>query len=105
MLTGMRHGTRKRQRYDPLAPIREACWLVVLDRLRTALETRKLPPGTDLRAVLTTAHAERIAAGWACETDGRFGFFFCHQDGVRVMVGIHRVEPGKLPPAHKTPDY
>ncbi|HEY4215192.1 MAG TPA: hypothetical protein VGM84_27215 [Steroidobacteraceae bacterium] len=68
------------------------------------LESTELPPHTDLRAVIAGAHAERTAAGWLCETDGRFGFFFCHREGSRLKIAIHRLKPGTESPGHKTPE-
>jgi hypothetical protein len=49
----MRHTSRRRQSYDPLAPIDAATWLVVRDQMSFVLECTELAYKSDLRAVLT----------------------------------------------------
>ena len=100
----MPYRRRKRRNPDPLTPIDQPCWLVVVNQSGEILESSELPPQTDLKVVMTRVHAERIAAGWLCETDGRFGFFFCNRGPARLKVAIHRLKPGTDPPSHKTPD-
>jgi hypothetical protein len=52
----------------------------------------------DPRPVLTAAREARSAAGWACgEVPERCAGFHCSRDGVRIYVGIERVEPGPGP--------
>jgi hypothetical protein len=72
----VRHTSRKRSSHDPLARVRAPTWLVVRDRANTVLESTKLAPATDLRAVLTKARDARIAAGVADDIGRACGFFF-----------------------------
>jgi hypothetical protein len=95
----MRHTSRKRSSHDPLARVCAPTWLVVRDRVNTVLESTKLAPGTDLRAVLTQARDGRIAAGWVADDIGpACGFFFAIRSGERVRVAVERAPP-RNPPA------
>jgi hypothetical protein len=92
---------RRRQRYDPLQPIAQTCWLVVRDRHRHAVEVRAIPAGTDLHATLNGARDERIAVGWSCTEIGRSqGFIFCERAGERLQIVIERFHPDDPVPAH-----
>ena len=87
---------RRRSYEDPLPKLRHPTWLVVEDMLGRPLEVTQLEPSTDLRAMVNTARDKRMAEGWQCDEIGRHSSgFFCTKDGVRVLVGIKRVEPGK----------
>jgi hypothetical protein len=99
MLALMQHGTRKRGRHNFFARTDEPRWLVVQDRCSRPISSTCLPPGSDLRAALDDAVAQRKADGWTIEDhDGRWlwGGFFCHRDGERVSVLLVAVDPGKL---------
>ena len=86
---------RRRSHEDPLAKLRHPTWLVVEDMLGRPLEITPLAPYADLRAIVNTARERRIAEGWQCDEIGRHSSgFFCIRDGVRLLVHIHRVEPG-----------
>jgi hypothetical protein len=91
----MQHGTRKRGRFDFLAPTDQPRWLVVEDRCSRVIEYSRIEPRTDLRAALEQAVAQRKADGWAVEHVGRWlwGGFFCSKDGERVCVLLAAVEP------------
>jgi hypothetical protein len=93
---------RRRQVVDPLLSLPVATWLVTRDRVGAVSESRLLPPGTALRAVLVAARDARIAAGWAVTDIGRAcSVVFCDRDGVRVEIGIQRVDPaGPAPRGH-----
>jgi hypothetical protein len=85
---------RRRQRYDPLQPIAQVCWLVVRDRHRRVVEVREIPAAADLRVVLNCARDERIAADWICAQIGRSqGFCFCERAGERFQIAIERFHP------------
>lgn len=48
----------------------------------------------NLRATLNAAREACIAAEWQCDVIGRHDSgLFCNKDGVRMLVGINRVEP------------
>jgi hypothetical protein len=92
----MQHGTRKRARYDFLAPSDKPRWLVVQDRSSQVIAATCLRPGTNLRAVLDDAVAQRKADGWNVEGhDGqwRWSGFFCHRDGQRISVTLVALDP------------
>jgi hypothetical protein len=92
----MQHGTRKRGRYDFLATSDKPRWLVVQDRCSRVIDITYLPPGTNLRAALDNAVAQRKSDGWNVEGhDGRWRWsgFFCHRDGERVSVLLMAVGP------------
>ena len=94
----MQHGTRKRGRYDFLAPTDKPRWLVVQDRWSQVIVATYLSPGANLRAVLDDAVAQRRADGWIVEGhDGRWLWpgFFCHRDGKRISVSLVAVDPAK----------
>jgi hypothetical protein len=88
----MRHTSRKRSSPDPLAPVNAATWLVVRDEINAVLESTKLAPGTNLRALLT--RDARIADGWAADNIGpACGFFFASREAKRVRVAVERAPP------------
>jgi hypothetical protein len=89
---------RKRSVYDPLEPTKEPRWYEVTDRHGRLLESRPLPPGTDLKRVFVAAMLEHIDAGWKLREFGsRSGVFFCERHPDRRQVAIVAVEPGKHP--------
>jgi hypothetical protein len=88
--------SRRRSYEDPLAKLRDPTWLVTEDMLGRPLEVTPLEPYADLRAIVNTARDKRMAEGWECDEIGRHSSgFFCKKDGVRQLVGVKRVEPGK----------
>jgi hypothetical protein len=95
----------RRTRYDPLQPLPCPTWLVTRDKHRCPLESREITAGADLRAVLHSARADRIAAGWVCDDIGRScGFFFAEREGERLQISIERYDSaGPGPPSHCDP--
>jgi hypothetical protein len=90
---------RRRQFVDPLLPLPMATWLVTKDHVGTVLESRQLPPGKDLRAVMVEARDARIADGWAVTDLGSAcSVVFCDRDGERLEIGIQRRDPAGPPP-------
>lgn len=98
-------GMVRRNRPDPLQPLPVSTWLVVRDKHRSALESREIARGADLRAILQAARSERIAAGWTCTSIGSSdGCFFAERPGERVQVGIETNDPaGPGAPWHCDP--
>ena len=85
----MQHGTRKRQRFDPLATVNEPRYLVVRDRCSRLIACSRLAPGTNLRAALQTAATLRAVDGWIVEPISYVAaLFFCSRDDERVSVSI-----------------
>lgn len=95
----------RRTRYDPLQRLQRPTWLVLRNSHRQPLEWLEIAPGSDLRAILQGARAERIAAGWTCTEIGpRESVFMAERDGERVEVGIERYDPaGPGHPGHSEP--
>ena len=90
----MRHTSRKRSRYDPLRPLNEPTWLVVRSQTGFVLDSHKLAPGADLRAILMAARDTRIARGWMADDIGVCcSFFFSRLGSERVITGIERIPP------------
>jgi hypothetical protein len=95
MHRAMLRAMRRRTLPEPLKPTNAPTWLVVRDGLNHLVESRQLPPGTELRAVLVATREQRIAAGWSADEIGRtVSFFFCARDGERHMVSIEYRQPG-----------
>ena len=71
--------------------------IVARNALSEVVESRALPPGADLRAVLVGEREARLAASWACEGIGPTGAcFFCTRDGARQLVAIERRAPPRV---------
>lgn len=86
--------TSRRSSYDPLATRDQPRWLVTLTMFREPLNTREIPPGADLRAVMHEARTAMLADGWQPESDGYYGFFFARRGDERVEVGLQSIPPG-----------
>jgi hypothetical protein len=84
---------KSRYNHNAFRPVDAATWLVVRDRCSLLLEYRPLAPNADLRAVLNSERAKRVAAGWVADEIGIGCYFFCSKDGVRVFVGIAHQNP------------
>jgi hypothetical protein len=85
----------RRSIYDPLQATREMRWYEVTDRHGRLLETRPLPPGTDIKRTFVAAMLEHIDAGWQLsEFSSRSGAFFCDRGNDRRQVLIVAAEPG-----------
>jgi hypothetical protein len=90
----MQHGTRKRQRFDPLATVREKRYLVVRDRTSQLIAYSILAPGSNLRAALEDAASARAADGWTVEKINFIAaLFFCSRQKERLSVSIVAVDP------------
>jgi hypothetical protein len=110
----MQHGTRKRQRFDPLATVREKRYLVVRDRTSQLIACSILDPGTNLRAALEDAASARAADGWTVEKINYIAaLFFCSRRSERLSVSIVAVNPAAnaavtssadVSDAHRSPD-
>jgi hypothetical protein len=91
----------RRNRPEPLQPLRQPTWLVVRNKHRAPLESREIAAGVDLRAILEAARSERIAAGWTCDEIGpACGFFFAERADERLQVSIERYDPDG--PGHRS---
>ena len=93
----MRHAAGMRSRKgtrDSLTAVAACRWLVVRDRYSVVLESLKLRPATDLRAVMLDERERRVRDGWtAGEVPRNCGFFFCERGAERVCVAIECFEP------------
>jgi hypothetical protein len=90
MLTDM---IRRRDPYNPLGKFSKPRWLIVWDMQFNVLDSTELAPYTDLAEVMRGAAQRRRDEGWCVESDARFGSFFCHRDGMRVLVAISAADP------------
>jgi hypothetical protein len=78
-----------------LVIVNEPRWYEVKDRHGRVLESRLLPPGTDLRRALIAAILEHIDSGWNLgEFVARSGTFFCTRCTEWRMVSITPTAPG-----------
>jgi hypothetical protein len=84
---------RRRDPYNPLAASPKPRWLIVWDMQFNLLDSTELAPFCDLVAVMERAAQQRRDAGWCVESDARFGSFFCHRAGVRLLVAISPADP------------
>jgi hypothetical protein len=86
---------RRREPYNPLSKSPKPRWLIVWDMQFNVLDSTELAPYTDLAAVMHGAAQRRCDEGWCVESDARFGSFFCHRAGVRVLVAISAADPAQ----------
>lgn len=87
----------RRNVFDPLEPTQEPRWYAVRDRLNAVLQTRLLPPGTNLKRVFVAAMLEWIDAGWQLgEFSSTGGTFFCTRGVERRMVSITPSDPTRV---------
>jgi hypothetical protein len=84
---------RRREAHNPLAPSPKPRWLIVWDMQFNLLDSTELAPHTDLVAVMERTAQQRRDAGWCVESDARFGSFFCHRDGIRLLIAISAADP------------
>lgn len=92
---------RRRSEPDPLFVTDKPTWLVTRNAVNQVLESVKLAPRADLRAILNAAREARIAEGWVADTIGRrCSFFFCTRGGIRLEVGIFRRDPEVMDLGH-----
>jgi hypothetical protein len=86
--------SKRRSRYEPLQVSRHDRWLVARNMFRELKSCELLPAGTDLKAALVRALAERAAAGWELESfASTSACAFCRQGENRVMIGVEVVDP------------
>lgn len=97
--------TRRRPRYDPLAPVNAPTWLVVRNKYSAPLEVTPLAPNADLRSVVIAEQARRLRDGWQFEeTDlTSCSIVFCVKDGERISIGISFSDPRKPGPMDRPP--
>jgi hypothetical protein len=84
---------RRRDPYNPLSKSPKPRWLIVWDMQFHVLDSTELAPYTDLAAVMHETAQRRQQEGWCIESDARFGSFFCHRDGVRILIAISAADP------------
>ena len=86
--------SKRRSRHEPLQLSRHDRWLVVRNMFRELKHVEQLAPGTDLKAALVRALAERAAAGWQLESfASTSSCAFCSRGEERVMIGIEVIDP------------
>jgi len=87
----------RRNVFDPLEPSREPRWYVVRGQHNVILESRLLPPRSDLKRAFVAAMLEWIDAGWKLgEFSSTSGVFFCARGVERRMIGITPTDPGQI---------
>jgi hypothetical protein len=84
---------RRREPYNPLGTSPKPRWLIVWDMQFNVLDSTELAPYTDLAEVMQQAARLRREQGWSVESDARFGSFFCHREGSRVLIAISAADP------------
>ena len=84
---------RRREAHNPLAASAKPRWLIVWDMHFNLLDSTELAPHTDLVAVMERVAQQRREAGWCVESDAKFGSFFCHRDGIRLLIAISAADP------------
>ena len=86
--------SKRRSRHEPLLISRHDRWLVARNMFRELKHVEHLPAGTDLKAALVRALAERAAAGWQLESfASTSSCAFCSRGGERLMIGIEVIDP------------
>jgi hypothetical protein len=61
----------RRSTNDPLANCDQPRWLVASTMHHAVIDSREIPPGADLRAVMRDAQAAMVADGWQPENDAQ----------------------------------
>jgi hypothetical protein len=90
--------TRRRSVHDPLEPTEAPRWYVVRSMHGTVLETRELPPSSDLKRAFIAAMLAWIDAGWKVgEFSSTSAIFFCDRMSDRRMVSIDPTDPLDVP--------
>jgi hypothetical protein len=84
---------RRRDPYNPLSKSPKPRWLIVWDMQFHVLDSTELAPYTDLAAVMHETAQRRQQEGWCIESDARFGSFFCHRAGVRLLIAVSAADP------------
>lgn len=84
---------RRREPHNPLSTSPQPRWLLVWDMQFNVLDCTELPPFTDLAQVMRGVAQHRQQEGWCVESDARFGSFFCHREGVRILIAISAADP------------
>jgi hypothetical protein len=84
---------RRRSTHDPLADRVHPHWLAIRDMAGTLLEVEPIALGTDLHAFLARTIERMAGEGWMIESDGRYGSFFCHREGMRRIVHLQIADP------------
>ena len=84
---------RRRSVHDPLANRDRPHWLTIRDMAGSLLEVEPIEVGTDLHAFLARTIERLAGEGWMIESDGRYGSFFCHREGVRRIVHLQTADP------------
>jgi hypothetical protein len=86
----------RRTVFDPLEPTKTPRWYEVRNMHGALLESRLLPPDSDLKRAFVVAMLEWIDAGWQLgEFSSRIGTFFCTRGVERRMIGITPSDPGR----------
>jgi hypothetical protein len=85
---------RKRATFDPWEPTGSPRWFVVRSMHGSLIESREIPPETDLRRVFVAAMLEWMDAGWRLgEFSSVSATFFCDRQNDRRMVSIVPTDP------------
>jgi hypothetical protein len=96
--------TGKRHTRPELGPTDKPMWIEVRTMWQRQIECEKLPPGTDLKAVLVRYMAKYSTAGWTLES------FASNHDSVyvnrgkdRYYISIRPTDPSKPTPSMHGP--
>lgn len=86
--------TRRRGRYDAMAPIAETTWFLVANQYNEPLCVRELPPYTDPRIVMIEAMARSNREGFEVEElPGVIPIYYARKGSERRCVSIVRTRP------------
>jgi hypothetical protein len=89
---------RQRSSFDPLLPVDEARWLCLRRLDNELIESSRIEPRVDLKAVFVRALAALLDANWALERfSSDLGCAFCRRGSERRVLAIECFDP-KRPP-------
>jgi hypothetical protein len=90
--------------FDALESTKEPRWYTVRNMHGVLLESRLLPPGSNLKRAFVAAMLEWIDAEWVLgEFSSTGGTFFCTRGAERRMVCITPSDPGIAKPRQVQP--
>jgi hypothetical protein len=92
---------RHRSSFDPLLPVGEPRWLCLRRLDNELIESNRIEPRVDLKAVFVRALATRLDEGWTLERfSSDLGCAFCRRGSERRVLVIECFDPKRPLPDH-----
>jgi hypothetical protein len=93
---------RHRSSFDPLLPVDEARWLCVRRLDNALIESSRIEPRVDLKAVFVRALATLLDGGWTLERfSSDLACAFCRRGSERRVLAVECFDPKRPLPARR----